>query len=183
MSEPPEPLAGLIREHRLIEESVAAAHAALDVALAMSENDTAPAVEQLWSLLALLEDDVERHIAKEERLLFPALRAACADISGDVDDMIGEHEQIKAQRALLAGALASLDDDHAEVRGAAAELRAGLERLPEGGALAPLGPIVQLLDWLFQGHFTGEEDLLFLPAEELLPPATLAALAEQMTRI
>jgi hypothetical protein len=183
MSEPPEPLAGLIREHRLIEENVAAAHSALDAALAAPAGDASPAVERLWSLLALLEDDVERHIAREERVLFPALRAACTDLAGDVDDMIGEHEQIKAQRALLAGALATLDDDHDDVRGAAAELRASLERLPDGGALAPLGPIVQLLDWLFQGHFTGEEDLLFLPAEELLPPATLSALAEQMARI
>ena len=183
MSEPPEPLAGLIREHRLIEENVAATHSAVDAALAAPEDDASPAVERLWALLALLEDDVERHIAREERVLFPALRAACSDIAGDVDDMIGEHEQIKAQRALLAGALATLDDDHDDVRGAAEALRAGLERLPDGGALAPLGPIVQLLDWLFQGHFTGEEDLLFLPAEELLPPATLAALAEQMARI
>jgi hemerythrin-like domain-containing protein len=183
MNEPPEPLAGLIREHRRIEATFAAARRALEEALAQPPAEPLLAVERLWVLQALLEDDVERHIAKEETLLFPALRDACAGLASDVDDMIAEHEQIKEQRALLADALASLDDDHDDLRSVAAELRAGLKQFAADGALTPLRPIVQQLDWLFQGHFTGEEDIIFLPAEELLSPATLATLCERMNAI
>jgi len=184
----PEPLAGLIREHRFIEATVTATQTCIAAALTAP---TAPmlrdaAIEQLWTLQLVLERDLERHIAKEERVLFPRLRQELRRLSGLMDTLIDEHERIKAQRDRLGETLTLLDDDHADVRAAAARLRDGLERVQTEtapDALAYLRADVEFLDWLFQGHFVGEEDGLFLPAEDLLTAATFAELDRQMAQL
>ncbi len=181
----PEPLAGLIREHRAIEAVVAETQARLAAALAAPTDAVRrdAAIEQLWSLQLVLERDVERHIAKEEDILFPLLRRELSRLSDLVDALIDEHERIKAQRDRLSETLVLLDDDHADVRAAATRLRDGLDRAqtdPSPKVLSDLNAKVEQLDWLFQGHFVGEEDGLFTPAEDVLTTATLAELARQM---
>ncbi len=188
MSGVPEPLAGLIREHRRIEAAVAetAGRLAAAVAAPADGNLVDAAVEQLWTLQLLLEDDVERHIAKEEQVLFPVLRAQLEQLATFVDDMLAEHEQIKEQRDRVGAALATLDEQHTAVREAITSVRQGAQQVladRDAAALTAVQAAVERLDWLFQGHFTGEEDGLFLPAEELLSPATLAELTDRMAAL
>jgi hypothetical protein len=59
------------------------------------------------------------------------------------------------------------------------QLQAGRET----STLAAVLAAVERLDWLLQGHFTGEEDGLFLPAEALLSPATVVELSRQMASL
>jgi hypothetical protein len=184
----PEPLAGLVREHRLIEAAVAGTRERLDAALVAPEDasQVSRAVEELWLLLALLERELTLHIEKEEQVLFPTLRREIERLSSFVDDMISEHDEIKAKRALLSETLAALDDDHTEVQSGAAALRAGLDALSSESAVSGLpeiAGIVEALDWVFQGHFTGEEDGLFLPAEDFLSAATLAEMVDRMAEM
>ncbi len=184
----PEPLAQLIREHRRIEAAVADARLRLTAAAAttLGSSLVGAAVEQLWSLQVLLEDEVERHIAKEEQVLFPTLRTQLQQLATLVDDMVAEHEDIKAQRSHVGALLAALDADHAAVRDALTAISHSREQLQTGGnisALAAMRTALERLDWLLQGHFTGEEDGLFLPAEGLLSPATLAELTSQMAAL
>ena len=67
----PEPLAQLIHEHRRFEATVAEAATQLAAAVAApaDEGPVDAAIERLWTVQLLLEDDVERHIAKAERVL------------------------------------------------------------------------------------------------------------------
>ena len=126
METAPEPLAGLVREHRLIEAAVADTLAHVGAAAA-APDDTAlvdAALEQLWLLQLLLERDVALHIEKEEHVLFPAPRREIARLSELIDDMIAEHDEIKARRDLLGRTLAGLDDDHDEVHPLQERLRA-----------------------------------------------------------
>lgn len=67
LNEPPEPIAGLTRDHRRFEAAIAEARAA---------PVGAAAPEPLAALRALLDYELTRHIAKEEQVLFPALQAA-----------------------------------------------------------------------------------------------------------
>ena len=184
MNTTPEPLAGLIRDHRLIEEAVATARSAITAAAADPADPGVVdrAVDELWLLQSLLEQEVALHIDKEEQVLFPVLRHEVAALAGLVDGMVAEHDLIKEKRDLLGRTLAELDDDHSAVREATLQLRDGLTKIENGNAasvLAGLRETVEQLDWVFQGHFTGEEDGLFLPAEDLLSAETLA----EMTRL
>jgi hemerythrin-like domain-containing protein len=186
MTAAPEPFAALMREHRRIEAAVAAARRKLSPLQTISSDaDTiAGVVKQLWAFQLLLEHDVERHIAKEERVLFPVVLRELHDLSAPVDEMVAEHGRIKAQRECMLQVLLSLGGDHDTVRGAAGAIRSGVAdlRAGVGGArsLAALQALVEQLDWLFQGHFTGEEDGIFLPAEELLSAVVLQELAREM---
>jgi hemerythrin-like domain-containing protein len=185
---PPEPLAGLIREHRLIEATVA------DTLTRVRDARAAPddaglvdaAVEQLWLLQLLLERDVALHIDKEEQVLFPVLRQAVEGISRLVDHMIDEHDEIKARRDALGAALSALDAEHEEVH----QLQAAVQRAAAGvrdgdmaANLHDLAQMIERLDWVFQGHFTGEEDGLFIPAEDMLRAETFATMAAQMAAL
>ncbi|MGE0545113.1 MAG: hemerythrin domain-containing protein [Dehalococcoidia bacterium] len=188
MSEAPEPLAGLIREHRLIEETVAAT--LLRVRAANTTPDDADvvgaAVEQLWLLQLLLERDVALHIEKEEQVLFPALRQAAAGLTRLVDHMIDEHDEIKARRDGLGQALTTLDAEHEEVLRLQASVELAAARVRHGDIISNLqnlAGLIERLDWVFQGHFTGEEDGLFLPAEDLLSADTFATMAERMAAL
>ncbi len=188
MENTPEPIAGLIREHRMIEAAVAETGARIAAALSAPDEPAFAdaALEQLWLFQLLLEREVAIHIAKEEEVLFPVLRAEVARLSELIDDMIFEHDQIREKRDALAGALAELADDHDAVEQARAQIRDGLNggvAHDPLGALTTLRAAVEQLDWIFQGHFTGEEDGLFLPAEDLLSAGTLADMARRMAEI
>jgi iron-sulfur cluster repair protein YtfE (RIC family) len=188
MPDAPEPIAGLIREHRLIEESVADALARVRAAVA-SPDDTDvvdAAIEQSWLLQALLELDVALHIEKEEQVLFPVLRQAVAGLTRLVDHMIDEHDEIKARRDGIGQALATLDAEHEAVQQLqlAVEVAAGAIRHGDiASNLRNLGELLERLDWVFQGHFTGEEDGLFLPAEDVLSAGAFEMMAEQMAAL
>lgn len=188
MPEAPEPLAGLIREHRLIEETVAKTRVRVGAAVA-SANDSdivGAAVEQLWLLQLLLERDVTLHIEKEEQVLFPVLREAVAELTRLVDHMIDEHDEIKARRDGLGRALAMLDQEHEEVHRLQSTVEVAAGTVLYGDIalnLRNLGELLERLDWVFQGHFTGEEDGLFLPAEDMLSADTFTTMAEQMAAL
>lgn len=117
-------------------------------------------------------------------MLFPAVQEACVDLAGAVEDMLDEHRRIREQRDGVLAALQRLDGDHELVNSTIADARA---ILPAPGAVPPDPEMLRLhierLSWLLQGHFTGEEDDIFLPVEEILAPARLAALAETMALI
>jgi hemerythrin-like domain-containing protein len=190
MEASPEPLAGLVREHRLIEATVAETLARLSAAVTAPDDGalTDAALEQLWLFQLLLERDVALHILKEEAVLFPTLRAELARVGPLIDHMIDEHDEIKARRDLLGRTLATLDDDHEAVHRLEEQLRAEIwsARASPAAASGKMGALLDMvtqLDWVFQGHFTGEEDGLFLPAEDLLSAETFERMAREMARL
>jgi iron-sulfur cluster repair protein YtfE (RIC family) len=188
MPDAPEPIAGLIREHRLIEETVAETLTRVRAAVASSDDSEVvdAAIEQSWLLQALLDQDAALHIEKEEQVLFPVLREAVAGLTRLVDHMIDEHDEIKARRDGIGQALATLDAEHEEVHRlqSAVEVAAGALRHGDiASNLRNLAELLERLDWVFQGHFTGEEDGLFLPAEDMLSAGTFAMMAEQMAAL
>lgn len=178
-----EPLATLIREHTETHELVTETREALEAALEEPDGDApAGAIERLRDLDAYLAEDLVLHIAKEEEVLFPALRGFAADIDQVVDEMVEQHDEIRHRHELLERALAAMDDTHEEVHREREAIAAGLrEAEQEGvtpGRLEELLDAVKRLDWILQGHFGDEEDDLFVPALELLSEETFAELAE-----
>jgi hypothetical protein len=180
-----EPLASLMREHIEVHELVTATREAIEQALA-EPGDAAlagSALEQLRDLDAYLAEDLVIHIAKEEDVLFPALRGFAADIDQVVDEMVEQHDEIRERQAVLERALAAMDDTHDEVDAARASISDGIRAAEANGvtvaALEALLDGVKRLDWILQGHFGDEEDDLFVPALELLSAETFAVLAEQ----
>ena len=179
-----EPLAGLMRDHAEILELVEAARERTAAALA-AEGDSAlaaTALEQIRDLAAYLAEDLVVHIAKEEDVLFPALRGLAAEIDQVVGEMVEQHDEVRFRKANIERSLAALDQAHDEVEAASAGLAATLARA-EPDALTP-ADLAELLDgvkrleWILQGHFGDEEDDLFVPALQLLTPETFAQLAE-----
>lgn len=184
----PEPLAGLVREHRLIERTVTETLTAVRMVVAApdAEARVTEALERLWTLQLLLEREVALHIEKEEQVLFPVLRDLVKGVSPLVDHMIWEHDVIKARRDSVGQALAALDAQHEEVHRLQDAVRDAAAGVHDGDVVAnlrDLGDLLEQLDWVFQGHFTGEEDGLFLPAEDVLSAATFAEMAERMTAL
>ncbi len=187
MDDVPEPIAGLIRDHRAIEAVVSATSASVSAAAAAPSDAAllAAAFADLLRLRDLLGRQVTVHIEKEEQVLFPVLRAELAELSVFVDDMIAEHDQVREQKARIAQTLDALDAQHALIdvlrEGVAAALQeAGTD---PAAVVAGLRETVVRLDWVLQGHFTGEEDGLFLPAEEALRAETLAEMSARMAAI
>jgi Hemerythrin HHE cation binding domain len=187
----PEPLAGLIRDHRRIEHTLAEATQAITAAVSAPTNAALieAALSRAHALQRLLEWEVAIHIEKEEEVLFPVVRKQIDGTQDLVDDMIAEHEDVRTKRELLRRALASLDSDHNVIERAKQQLTDGIRGAGMSGTtvdpigLATLRELVVHLDWLLQGHFTGEEDGVFLPAEELLSPETLAGMVQRMFAI
>jgi DMSO/TMAO reductase YedYZ molybdopterin-dependent catalytic subunit len=183
----PELIAALIDDHRRVEAMVTGVSARLAAALS-SAGDVAiagNAVAEVQALQRLLENDVALHIEQEEQILFPAVRDAVQGIAPLLEDMIAEHDEVRARRDKLGRTLARLDDDHALLQEAAVRL-GEVARLPdhpgiplESTALQQLSDAVRQLDWVLQGHFTGEEDGVFLPAEDLLSAETFIELARR----
>jgi hypothetical protein len=180
-----EPLAGLMRDHIEVHELVTEARELVEAALASTEDSDAGAValEKLRDLDAYLAEDLVIHIAKEEDVLFPALRGFAADIDQVVDEMVEQHDEVRLRKDILARVMAALDHAHDEVQSEHAALSAAIATATKSGptadALAELLDAVKRLDWILQGHFGDEEDDLFAPALELLSADTFAELARQ----
>ena len=184
-----EPLARLMRDHAEILELVEAARERTAAALA-AEGDSAlaaTALEQIRDLAAYLAEDLAVHIAKEEEVLFPALRGLAVEIDQVVGEMVEQHDEVRLRRANIERSLAVLDQAHDEVEAASAGLAATLARAePDALTLADLAELldgVKRLEWILQGHFGDEEDDLFVPALQLLTPETFAQLAESASAL
>lgn len=190
MDDFPEPMAGLVREHRLIEEVVSDAREALGKATAPSADAATleAAVERVLDLDAFLAVDLARHIEKEEEVLFPAVRDFNAEMELAVEDMLAQHDEVRQRRAMLVQTLDRLDEEHDRVEAGKAQLREAAGELGDGAQvthelLVALRERVRQLDAILQGHFGDEEDGVFGPAAELLGAETLTRLAAEMTVI
>jgi hemerythrin-like domain-containing protein len=180
----PEPLAGLVREHDRAADVVADARSAVEWAARDSESgrEFADMLDALGRLRSFLEYDLTLHIAKEEEALFPALR----DMAQLVEDMLGQHDEIRHRRALLDQVLALVDahrDDILVERLAFIEV---LRQVADGSSEQPIEVLrdrVARLDWILQGHFGDEEENLFLPAATLLSAEELERISEQMAAL
>jgi iron-sulfur cluster repair protein YtfE (RIC family) len=189
MTDIPEPLAGLIRDHRVIEETVASAHKAISTAAGRPTEAAivAAAIEQLRDLEAFAAVDLTVHIAKEELFLFPALRAAAeAQTANIIEDMLAQHDEVRDRNAEVQHVLDAIDSHHDEVAGETASLSATLHSAD--GELSPatlnkLYDTVKKLDWILQGHFLDEEENLFDPAIEWFSDEEFASLAGQMQEL
>lgn len=180
-----EPLAGLMREHEVIHALAEQAQESLEASLAAPSDAAlgAAALECVRDLDAYLAEDLVIHIAKEEDVLFPALRGFAAAMDQVVDEMVEQHDEVRARSAAIEEALVALDGAHEMVEAAKADVAAGFAAAQADGpareTLAALLDAVKRLDWILQGHFGDEEDDLFVPALELLSGETWAELARQ----
>ncbi|HKS92357.1 MAG TPA: hemerythrin domain-containing protein, partial [Tepidiformaceae bacterium] len=97
MAELPEPLAGLVREHRLVEQLLQDARAAVDAATVRGVDDAVVqhAMDVLRDLDAFLAIDLTTHIAKEEEVLFPVMRRVIDENEAVVVDMLAQHDEIR----------------------------------------------------------------------------------------
>lgn len=175
-----EPMAGLVREHLLIDAAVDAARIAAEEAARAPEDAelVADALTRLLHLEGFMEERLELHMAKEEDILFPAL---CLDdaTTTTVEELLEQHVEIQARHAELRAALDALDEAHEEVNAQRQALSDGLRAAgahPTPGQVTELWETVRRLHWIFQGHFGDEEDDLFGPAESLLTTEQLADL-------
>ena len=178
-----EPLATLMREHAQTHALVTEVREALEAAVEAPRGDIAAvAAERVRDLDAYLAEDLVFHIAKEEEVLFPALRGFAAEIDQVVDEMVEQHDEIRHRQELLERALAAMDGAHEEVQREREAIAAGLREAERDGLtrdrLAALLDSVKRLDWILQGHFGDEEDDLFAPALELLSAERFAELDE-----
>lgn len=181
----PEPFATLIDEHRTIESVVADALAALNAARGHADDPqlAAATIETMRDLHAFLDVDLTVHIAKEERVLFPAFRVLGSENEVVVIDMLAQHDEVRDRQLALQETLALLDHGHEDVDAQRLALAAELAGTVTNESLSTLGQIVRRLDAILQGHFYDEEDGLFEPAASLFDSDRLQALHSQMQQI
>ena len=133
---------------------------------------------------AYLAIELEAHIEKEERALFPPLRGRSTELLHLCDDMVVQHDEIKVRRARFLSVLEQLADGHEDVRGAAQVVREAIRENGENGVtLRELWDALFRLDAMLQGHFDDEEGELFPLAEEELTAAEFERIAEEMRAI
>lgn len=184
----PEPLAALTREHRVIAEVVEQARHIIGVAAKASAEElpAAETLETMRDLEAFLTVDLQLHIAKEEQVLFPALRGLTKDTDVAVEDMIAQHDEVRSRRSSLRESIARLDQGHAGAQAAASELSAAMRAAEAPVSRKPLSEVndaLARLDWILEGHFGDEEEGVFVPAAELLSPDQLAGLASRILEL
>lgn len=184
-----EPLATLMREHTEIHELVTQAQETVEAALGATDDpDLAKrGIATVRDLDAYMAENLVIHIAKEEDVLFPALRGFAADIDKVVDEMVEQHDEVRHRQAIIARAIEAMNHGHEEVNAGRAALSAQVGRAEANGvtaeSLADLLDGLKRLDWILQGHFGDEEDDLFVPALELLSAEQFAEMARQAARI
>ncbi len=183
-----EPLATLMREHTEIHGLVTGAQDLIEAALeAPAEVEKAElAFAAVRDLDAYMAENLVIHIAKEEDVLFPALRGFAADIDQVVAEMVEQHDEVRNRQAIIARAVAAIHHTHDEVDAARRRLSSAVANgavslTPE--RLEELLDGVRRLDWILQGHFGDEEDDLFVPALELLSPEAFADMAAKAERL
>ena len=143
--------------------------------------DEEEAREFFADLDAYLAVELEAHIEKEERALFPPLKERGTELLQLCEDMVVQHDEIKVRRARFLSVLEALNERHDDVRGAA---RAAREAIREAGAtLGELWDALFRLDAMLQGHFDDEEGELFPLAEEALTAEEFERIAEEMRAI
>ena len=178
-----EPLATLMREHEEIHTLVTEARELTEEALAAPADAllAAQALAAMRQLDLFMAESLVIHIAKEEDVLFPALRGLAAEMDQVVDEMVEQHDEVRLRQAFIEKTIAALDHTHDEVDAERAALSAQLREAGNGpasaGALPALLDGVKRLDWILQGHFGDEEDDLFVPALQLLSAEAWADLA------
>lgn len=131
--------------------------AALDALDAGLQGGAAPDPETLGGLVTLLERQFATHMAAEDEVLFPALRAALPVAGGTIDPLLADHAELRATLAALRGQLG---------------LPAGPSRDEQLVVLArDFADLLRL-------HIRREESLVLDVASRVLTDAELAAMAE-----
>ncbi|MBK1702302.1 hemerythrin domain-containing protein [Thiococcus pfennigii] len=125
-------------------------HRLADLEAAVAADEWADAEARL----ARFEQDLERHLGREEEILFPAIEAANGGTLGPTEVMRREHAQM---RALLG------------------EARAAVEGRDQGTGLG----LLETLMTLIQLHNVKEEQILYPLADRCLAPQR-AALLDQV---
>jgi iron-sulfur cluster repair protein YtfE (RIC family) len=185
----PEPLAGLVRDHRLVEEVVSGARRAIAAATVVGAGDqvVTAAIEQMRDLDAFAAVDLALHIAREEEVLFPAVRArAEAEMVAILTDMVAQHDAIRDSNAELRLMLTTLDAGHDALRAELTNLASGIEAAapaPSPALLASLSTTVRTLDAILQGHFVDEEDSVFEKVAGWFSPEARAELSARMSAL
>jgi hemerythrin-like domain-containing protein len=185
----PEPLAGLVRDHRIVEEVVIATRKAIAAATAAAadEQTIATALDQARDFDAFAAVDLTLHIAKEEQVLFPAIRARTeSEMEIVIDDMLAQHDEIREGNAQVRRLLKALDADHGELTAGTARFAAGLRAAagkPSPSVFASLHSTVRTLDALLQGHFLDEEVNVFEAVVGWFAPEVMADLADRMAAL
>jgi len=190
----PEPIAGLIRDHRQIEEVAAASHRAISAAAGRPTDvaSVAAAIAQLRDLEAFAAIELTIHIAKEEEVLFPEIkRVAQLEVDTIIGDMLAQHDEVRDRSAEVRAVLEAIDSHHDEVATETAKLSDGLRaaaecapgELPSPEVLNSLYDSVKKLDWILQGHFVDEEDNLFEPAIAWFAAGDFAELSARMAEV
>jgi len=174
-----------MRDHVAAGTIVERARGQAEAALVYEDDHTLvpAAVAELRELQQFLRVDLERHIRREEDVLFPAFRELTRD-EELIRGMLTQHRRIQERREILGQLIAALDHDHHE-------LDQARERLAEGLASPVLTPAdlnrlvdgVRQIDWILQGHFGDEEDDLFAPGAELFAAEELDRMAAAIERI
>ena len=173
----------MMEEHEVVHGLAERAIELLDEAAAGGPAERQAAFEVVRDLDAYLAEDMVFHIAKEEDVLFPALRGFAADLDKVVVEMVEQHDEVRARCAAIEAAMRALDAEHERVEDAKGALAAAV-RSADGSALSDadvdrLLDGVKRLDWILQGHFGDEEDDLFVPAIDLLEAETWTRLHER----
>jgi iron-sulfur cluster repair protein YtfE (RIC family) len=171
-----DPLAILLAEHREAEVHLAALR---EVVPALEGTDPAgarTALDVVADVLAFLDRALEPHIRKEEEALFPPLRAKLGRNNHLIDEMVGEHEQVRLR----------CDKVRAVLLAVSPRLRAptdGASPSPHGVPVASLGKPVRMLLRTLRVHFQNEERVVFPLAGQRLSGTELSAAACQMLAI
>jgi iron-sulfur cluster repair protein YtfE (RIC family) len=134
------------------------------------------ALDVVAKVLAFLDMALESHIRQEEEALFPPLRAKLGRSNHLIDEMVGEHEQVRLRcekvRAVL---LAVSSGPHAPTD--------GVSPPPQVVPVASLGKPVRMLLRTLRVHFQNEERVVFPLAGQCLSGTELSAAACQMLAI
>ena len=184
-----EPLATLVREHTEIHGLVTGAQEVVEAALeALGDTELAgDALRVMRDLDAYMAENLVIHIAKEEDVLFPALRGFAAALDQVVDEMVEQHDEVRNRQAILARALTAMGQTHDEVDAARSQITSTVNRATASGItnqkLEEFLDGLKRLDWILQGHFGDEEDDLFVPALELLSAEAFEEMAKQAAEI
>ena len=176
-----EPLVTLMREHDEIHALVTTVRETAEAAVEDPGDEELGrrSLKLFRELDAYMAESLVLHIAKEEDVLFPALRGFGAELDQVIDEMVEQHDEVRLRQSIIEKVLAALNHTHDDVDAERAALAANLKDAgdqPTPELLETLWDGVKRLDWILQGHFGDEEDDLFVPALELLDEATWARL-------
>lgn len=181
----PEPLAGLLRDHEHTAGVLADARETFEGASLQGagDNSAARVLEVARGLQRFLAEDLTLHIAKEEAVLFPALRSLADGMDDTIVHMVAQHDEIRARQDLIDRTMAALDAHHDEIeveRDAFISDVGTMTAALTSEVLADLSDRAMRMERILLGHFAEEEEDLFVPAKALLAPDVLDGLSEQM---